>query len=85
MKNRITSLLAAAVALALLVNQATAGTTWNGNNTTGNWGTASSWEGAVPTFAATTDLLFRNFSANNRTVGVLNSRNGPRNSDSELS
>jgi autotransporter-associated beta strand protein len=64
-------LLQTSAALALLVNHANAGTTWNGNNTTGNWGTASSWEGVVPTFAATTDLLFRNTSAANNIVSFI--------------
>ena len=42
MKNRITYLLTAAAALALLVNHATAGTTWNGNfANSGNWDAAS--------------------------------------------
>jgi fibronectin-binding autotransporter adhesin len=71
---------AAALALALLaspallINHASAGTTWNGNaaQTTGNWGAAANWEGALPTFNAEADLLFRNFSTNNRTTSVLN-------------
>ena len=60
-------------ALALLAYQATAGTTWNGNAaaTTGNWEAAANWEGAVPTFNATTDLIFRNTSANNRITSVI--------------
>jgi fibronectin-binding autotransporter adhesin len=68
---RKNSLLAAS-ALALLVNQATAGTTWNGNfATSGNWEAGANWEGVVPTFSATTDLLFRATSTNNRTVGQI--------------
>jgi autotransporter-associated beta strand protein len=70
---------AAALALALLaspallVDHASAGTTWDGNAaaTTGNWEAALNWEGVVPTFDATTDLLFRNFSTNNRTTSVI--------------
>jgi autotransporter-associated beta strand protein len=70
--NRNNRLLLAASALALLVNQATAGTTWNGNfATSGNWEAAANWEGVVPTFSATTDLLFRATSATNRTVSQI--------------
>ncbi len=66
-------LLQTAAALALLANHATAGTTWNGNAaaTSGNWDAAANWEGAVPTFNATTDLLFRNTSVNNRITSVI--------------
>ena len=66
-------LLLQSAALALLVNHATAGTTWNGNAAalTGNWDAAANWEGAVPTFSATTDLLFRNTSAVNQTMGNI--------------
>ncbi|MFM8982250.1 MAG: autotransporter-associated beta strand repeat-containing protein, partial [Spartobacteria bacterium] len=70
---------AAALALALLaspallVNHASAGTTWDGDASasTGNWQSAGNWEGVLPTFDATTDLLFRNFSSNNRTTSCL--------------
>jgi autotransporter-associated beta strand protein len=72
--NRNNRLLLAASALALLVNQATAGTTWNGNfANSGNWDAGANWEGVLPTFSATTDLLFRATSTNNRTVGQIQS------------
>jgi autotransporter-associated beta strand protein len=70
---RRNSFLATAAALALLVNQASAGTTWNGNAaaTSGNWDSGANWEGTAPTFNASTDLLFRNTSANNRITSVI--------------
>ena len=70
---RRNSFLPLTAALALLVNHASAGTTWNGNAaaTTGNWDSGANWEGAVPTFSATTDLLFRNTSANNRILSNI--------------
>ena len=58
MKNRITYLLTAAAALALLVNQATAATfTWNGLGVNRQWNTAGNWvEGALVS-ANTTDII----------------------------
>jgi autotransporter-associated beta strand protein len=66
-------LLQTSTALALFSNQATAGTTFNGNAaaTTGNWDAAANWEGTLPTFNATTDLLFRNITATNRTTSLI--------------
>jgi autotransporter-associated beta strand protein len=71
---RAASLAAALLASpALLVNQASAGTTFNGNAAavTGNWDAAANWEGTLPTFNATADLFFRNFSTNNRTTSLI--------------
>jgi autotransporter-associated beta strand protein len=64
------SLLAAA-ALTLLVNQANAGTTWDGGAPNGNWLNRLNWDSdALPTFAATTDLLFRQ-AASGVTAGYI--------------
>jgi autotransporter-associated beta strand protein len=53
-------LLLQSAALALLVNQATAGTTWDGGAVNGNWQNLNNWDSnALPTLGATTDLLFR--------------------------
>ena len=62
-----------AAALALLVDHASAGTTFNGgaSASSGNWNSALNWEGAVPTFDETTDLLFKATNANNRTTSVI--------------
>jgi autotransporter-associated beta strand protein len=57
---RKNSFLPLTAALALVVNQATAGTTWDGGAAVGNWQSANNWDSNVlPTLGATTDLLFR--------------------------
>ena len=54
---RKNNLLAAAAALALLVNQATAATyTWTGA-TDSSWSVAGNWSGGVPAVANTTDVI----------------------------
>ena len=72
-RSRRNFILPLAAALALLVDHASAGTTFNGGAaaTTGNWDAAANWEGVLPTFNDTTDLLFKATNANNRTTSLI--------------